>query len=217
MKNDSYPFLPGSGAVSILIRHAERHPITDMSQALDARLTENGKHQAYSLGRGLISFSPLDLYYSPVPRCLETAQSLQQGIISASKDAELIGPLHELGGPYIIGNWMDIVTHVKNHGQSLFIRKWFDNELPADMIMPLPMAAELHLRLIGEQLTKGRSVINITHDWNIMVIREYYFNMRHEEIGEPDFLDGFIACMENKSILLTYHGHSIKIPMPGIV
>ncbi len=216
MKNDMYPFNSGSETVSIIIRHAERHPITDMSQALDARLTENGKHQAYALGRSLISYSPLDLYYSPVPRCLETAQSLHKGVVSASKDAVLMGPLHELGGPYIIGNWMDVVTHVKKHGQSLFIRKWFNNELPADMIMPLPLAAELHLRLIGEQLKQGKSVINITHDWNIMVMREYYFNMRHEEIGEPDFLDGFLAYKENNSILLTYHGHSKKIPVPGI-
>jgi hypothetical protein len=185
-----------------------------MSQALDARLTEKGKTDAYTLGHNLLSFTPFDLYHSPVPRCHETAYYLHKGIVSASKDAALIGPLHELGGPYIIGNWMDVVTLIKEYGHSLFIRKWFNNELPADLIMPLPIAAELHLRLIRKQLNGGRSVINITHDWNIMVLREYYFNIRHEDIGEPGFLDGFCANRENDSIILRYKGHSIKIPIP---
>lgn len=185
-----------------------------MSHALEVRLTEKGKTDAYTLGRNLTPFSPIDLFHSPVPRCLETAQSLHQGIVGASKDAVLIGPLHELGGPYIIGNWMDVAGLVKVHGQLLFLRKWFNNELPKDLIMPLPDAAELHLRLIHNQLNTGRSVINITHDWNIMALREYYFNLRHEDIGEPGFLDGLCAHRENESLILTYHEHSVRIPMP---
>ncbi len=214
MDHHLFPGRPVQDTVSIILRHAERDPITDMAHALEVRLTDSGKFAAYSLGTHLAGYGPVNLFHSPVMRCLETARSLLEGIKSAEEDALLIGPLNELGGPYITGDWRELVKCVKEHGQPLFIRKWFDNELPSDLIMPLSLAAELHLRLIYTQLCSERSAINITHDWNIMVLREHYFNLRHEDLGEPGYLDGFCAYLEAGKIVLTYHEHSAAISPP---
>ena len=36
---------------------------------------------------------------------------------------------------------------------------------------------------------------------------QYFFNLRHEDIGYPDFLDGMTAYMENGKVCLVYHEH----------
>lgn len=197
-----------SGQVAIIIRHAERDPIDFMTRALEARLTIGGKSDAFLLGQSLARYNPINIYHSPVPRCMETAECIFEGIISCNESANLAGYLLELGGPYITSNWDVVVSSIEQNGQSMFIRKWFDDELPPDLIMPLPEAANVQLNILASQLRSGNSSsINITHDWNIMILREYYFNLRHEDIGDPDYLDGMFAYLRDDRLHLRYHEH----------
>lgn len=204
-----------SGQIALLIRHAERHPIEAMSNALQPLLTAKGKSDAYRLGGTLAHYSPVTIYHSPVPRCVETAERLRDGIVGARGKALIAGYLLELGGPYITGSWDMIVKSIEELGHSVFFRKWFNNELPATVVMPLREAAEIQLNILVRQLRSGDgSTINVTHDWNIMMIREYYFRLRHEDIGDPDYLDGICAYIQDGMLHLRYHAHDQIISLP---
>ncbi|MBP7734837.1 MAG: histidine phosphatase family protein [Spirochaetes bacterium] len=203
------------GAIAIMVRHAERHPINKMANALDLLLTSKGKEDAYNLGQSLARYSPIAIYHSPVPRCKETADCIREGISNAKQVATLEGFIFDLGGPYITGIWESVVRAIEEIGQTKFIRKWFDNELPADLIMSLPEAARIQLSILVNQLNSQRhSTVNVTHDWNIMIMREYYFNLRHEDIGDPGYLDGLYAFYENDRLFLGYHNHVMEINPP---
>ena len=197
-----------SGKVAVIIRHAERDPIDVMTRALEARLTPAGKSDAFQLGQSLARYNPINIYHSPVPRCIQTAECIFEGIRSCNEPATIVGYLLELGGPYITSTWDAVVNSIEQFGHSMFIRKWFDNELPSNLIMPLPEAAQIQLNILANQLRSGiSSSINITHDWNIMILREYYFNLRHEDIGDPDYLDGVFAYLHQDRLHLRYHEH----------
>lgn len=205
----------GHGSVAILIRHAERYPIDVMSNALQPLLTDKGKSDARSLGERLSRYSPVTLYHSPVQRCVETAECIREGIERSNKMARIGGYLLELGGPYLTGSWDMVVNCIEELGHTMFIRKWFNNELPDAILMPLAQAAELQLNILVDQLRSGAgSTINVTHDWNIMMVREYYFNLRHEEIGDPDYLDGVWAHITDGALHLRYHEHEKIMPLP---
>lgn len=202
------------GPISFMVRHAERHPIGKMINALEVELTDHGKIEAYTLGQTLARFCPIEIFHSPVPRCKQTAEGIYNGIQSIDTRANVSGYLLELGGPYITGDWNSIAAAIEQLGDNKFLRKWFDNELPSSLIMPLPKAAHIQINILVTQLKSSTlSSVNITHDWNIMILREHYFNLRHEDIGDPDFLDGIYATLSDGKISLRYHEHEIKIPL----
>ncbi len=203
--------------IAIMIRHAERYPINNMANALELLLTTKGKEDALILGQSLSRYSPLTIYHSPVPRCKETADSIRDGIIRANQQATIEGFLFDLGGPYITGDWYAVVKAIEEIGHTLFIRKWFNDELPTNLIMPLPEAARIQLTILVNQLrSKTCSTINVTHDWNIMIMREYFLHLRHEDIGDPDYLDGVFAFYENSRLHLGYHDHVTVLDLPQI-
>jgi phosphohistidine phosphatase SixA len=198
--SDEFPY-----KVAIILRHAERHPIVNYINALDPCLTEKGMADAYHFGRFFKEFDPIKLYHSPVLRCKQTADSIFSGLLSINRKATLVGHLSELGGPYITSPWEGITANLEHIGHAAFIRKWFNYEFPSEYIMPLDLAAKSQLRILINQLNSDdSSTINITHDWNIMLLREYYFNLRHEDIGEPEYLDGLCAYILDDSLHLIY-------------
>jgi len=215
MNTTSINLPDNSGSFAIMLRHAERFPIHNMADALNLPLTSKGKNDAYLLGQNLARYSPFTIYHSPVPRCRETADSIREGILSVNQQATLEGLVLDLGGPYITGNWEAIVSSIEQMGHAGFVRKWFDNELPSNLIMSLPKAAHIQLMILVNQLRSHKtSTINVTHDWNIMIMREYYFKFRHEEIGDPDYLDGVYAFFNNGKLHIGYHEHVRTITLP---
>jgi len=190
--------------IALIIRHAERFEFDRMSNALEALLTESGKREAFLLGARISPFSPFKINYSPVKRCQETAENIQLGLLSKNSLSQIEGSIFNLGGPYIKGDWHAIADMVENIGQSVFIRKWFNNEISDSLIAPIESSAHTQMKILVDQLLySDYSVINITHDWNIMILREYFLNLKHEEIGQPGFLDGLCAYIHEDSIILS--------------
>jgi broad specificity phosphatase PhoE len=197
---------------SLLIRHGERDHIVETSRALEALLTENGKREAISLGEQLAPYGTIVVHHSPVPRCKQTAEKIAEGIIRRGGSVEVAGHLVELGGPYITGNWADIVAEIDKRNFDGFVRAWFDGELPESLIAPLEVSAKLQLSILREQLVKtNASFVNVSHDWNVMCIREYYFGIRHEEAGMPAYLDGIAAIWEGNGIKLLCSGRELSL------
>jgi len=201
--------LPSTERVILLIRHAERDPIDDMKDALQIRLTEKGHTDSENLGRSLAPLGPFSVYHSPVPRCMETAFMIIKGL---SSESSLKGQLLELGGPYVKGDWMELVRRTRSEGPSNFIRQWFDTSQHNDIMVPLEEAALFSISFLKEQLNNNKtSVINVSHDWNLMILREYFFNLRHEDEGMPDFLDGIALFSKGEDLHLKYHDKIITL------
>jgi len=201
--------IPEKTKFAMIIRHAEREPIKRMVNALDAPLTEKGKQDSFNLGQRLSGLSPIKLFHSPAPRCRETAEKVREGINNKSGNAENCGESWDLGAPYITGDWQIIAEKVEKIGYSKFIRLWFDNNYDDGFLMPLDRAAHIQLMIMINQLKNETvSTINITHDWNIMLLREYFFGLRHEDMDIPDFLDGVISFIKGNEIHLLYDNES---------
>lgn len=200
--------------VAILVRHAERYPIKEMRHALIAPLTDRGRNDAASFGLQLSHIGRIDIYHSPVPRCKETAEWIRNGLINGRAEATIVGHLEGLGGPYAVGPWEDLASMVDRMGHSRFVRAWFNGDIPDTLIMPLPQAARHQLNILIDQLRHGdRSTINVTHDWNIMAMREYYFNLKHEDIGDPGYLDGLWATLKDDAVRLSCCGFERLLPL----
>ncbi|PKL38960.1 MAG: hypothetical protein CVV44_08815 [Spirochaetae bacterium HGW-Spirochaetae-1] len=207
--------IPEQKPASIIIRHAERFSIDNMVNALDIRLTEKGHNDSRLLGKELSKLGPATIHHSPVPRCQETALGIQDGILEAGGTVQFGGFLMEMGGPYVLGDWMELVEETRKHGSDPFVRKWFNGELMEGLMMPVKEAAFLTINVLVKQLREDKgSFINISHDWNIMILREFFFDIKHEEAGLPDYLDGMAAYIDNGRLRLLYHDREKDITLP---
>ncbi len=210
--------LPGHRPLAIILRHAERPPVVNLLRHRDALLTVRGKRDSFLLGQKLTGVCPVRVYHSLVVRCQQTARAISGGLQDQSGSCESVEPLAELAdyGSIATGDWREIVEIVKRYSP-FFLRKWFDGKVPSDRFMPLRKAAYFTLSILVRQLTEMRtSTINITHDWNIMPMREYFFSLRHEEIGKLDFLDGIAAYITEDKVCVVYHEHNKEIDLSSI-
>jgi broad specificity phosphatase PhoE len=209
------PKTDSSSPCLILIRHAERFDLESSEDSSLVLLTEKGRRDAYSLGGELELLQPVDIYHSPVSRCRETAEEIHRAMKDQGRRTFLKGPALELGGFFLKGKRETLKTELMSRGNEGFTRMWFDGKLGDDLLLGMENAAGEILDYIIRRLhdTEGSSV-NITHDWNIMIVREYFFGLRHEDIDIPAFLDGFSARVTGSSIHLRYHEHERFIPLP---
>jgi len=87
--------LPSNARATILIRHSERNKIPRGEFGTHYMLTENGVRMAEEFGTKLSEYGIVKIYTSPIPRCVQTAELLKQGI---GKPLEIIQD-HHLGDP----------------------------------------------------------------------------------------------------------------------
>ena len=98
------PQLLVSGPVVLLIRHAERGPITDPTMGHDVPLTDRGREAAEATGRAVGAAAQglgrVVVAHSPVPRCEETARRIARGAETSGANTSALGARGHLGGPY---------------------------------------------------------------------------------------------------------------------
>jgi hypothetical protein len=180
--------LPGSGA--IVIRHAQRHEICGAEGYWTCGLTDIGIEQARRFGQSLAGkFGSYRIFHSPVKRCEQTALA-----VSEELGVERVHPEKALGVSYIRVSVEEGFAEADRHGNN-FIRSWFDGQVPSRVFMPLPEAKEMQVAYLRTKLAEappGTLDIHVTHDWNINVLREGIFGLRHEDVGWPEFLSGLV-------------------------
>lgn len=210
--------IPCGKKFTLVLRHAERDPIEQMERAFDALLTENGKKTAVKLGEKISSLNPFTFYHSPVERCKQTAEAMINGIAANNGKADLGGMDLMLGAPYLIGDWRLIAEMVTKQGQEKFIRTWFNGEVPENLVLSLEESAKKQLRGLIKQLQSSKTnCVNITHDWNIVLLKEYFFGLQHEQDGMPEYLDGMYAYIENEIVNLFYKNKQTLISIKNIL
>ncbi len=180
---------------AIVIRHAERYDLCTAEDYWTCGLTGNGMAQAKDFGRGLAhSFDSYRIFYSPVERCQQTAETIGSSLEAAGKKLQNCGPERQLSVlSYMHVDEVQGFQEADRFGSG-FIRAWFDGEVNPAIYKTLQEAKDDHLAYLKEKFESAEESnhldIHVTHDWNINVLREGIFGIRHENGNWPDFLAG---------------------------
>lgn len=205
---DSLAALVPGNAAGAVVRHADREPILDFARSEEARLTPIGRAAAHSLGQRLPAGRRLRLIHSPVHRCAETAEQLAAGYQSWGGEAIVEGEDRRLLGPYVLDG-RELGRLVEQQGMEPFIRCWFDGGVSPSVLQPLADAAAELLAAVAEHLERAAPDelwFLVTHDWNLLLLREHYLGVRHEDAGWPDYLDGCGLWRRDGQLSLGWRG-----------
>lgn len=199
--------IPGQSAV--VIRHAERPPILANNGHLMTGLTDKGLDDAFNFGSELSKFADnFRLFYSPPKRCCQTAEKIHEAFLKAGKKSALCGPEDQIGVSYMLVDIDSAFAESMAHGKD-FIRTWFDGRLRPGVYKSLDETLEEHLDYLRHSLNSTPGMdIHVTHDWNINVLREGIFGLRHEDVGWPGFLSGLVF---SKTPFVAFVGQASEI------
>jgi broad specificity phosphatase PhoE len=188
--------LPSEAPAAALMRHSVRGPVTDLRTSPDVQLTPEGVVAARRFGQGLPAGRPVRLVHSPIERCAQTARAVAEGFVRAGGSAEVLGPLPVLGAPYV-QDFERLVEASGRYDPWAFVRVWFDGRLPAGIVLPADEAARGQLDVLGAHLAGtpgGGLTLLVSHDWNVMLLRERLLGVRHDDAGWLDYLDGVVLA-----------------------
>lgn len=176
-----------------MLRHAARHAITDPKQPHLAELTEAGHAAAERFGEQLAGYSRVRLFHSPVKRCQQTVEGVARGAQRHGVAVEILGENAALGIDYIRD--VDEAGRLSVLHGPHFVRLWFDGAIAPTVVDPIPALAQRKLVFVRERLAEiaaqpGALDLHVSHDWNIMILREHLCGVRHEETGWLTYLDG---------------------------
>ena len=207
--------------LSILLRHAHRPNIPNgVIEHHGVPLSQKGRKMAYAFGGDLPNHTPIRLFYSPIPRCKETAECIKNGVNSNAGSAVLVGERDFLGTHYEI-DLRKIIDMMERVGSLTFLRKWFNRELNGNIIAdPYKVVSRILTGLVISKKEKNanqRTVdFHITHDLNILAVRELLLDAKLEDVGWPDYLDGIVLTHSANKISLRWRNIKNTIELSSI-
>ena len=106
------------------------------------------------------------------------------------------------------------------HGD-YFVRRWMDGQVPENVIWRTERIAAAKVDYVARKLAEpcrpGRWLdLHVSHDWNVMVLRERLLGVRHEEAGWLTFLDGVGFTLDGRQLLADYHGQRRVHALPEL-
>lgn len=214
---DTLHSLSTHATVAAVLRHAARHPIVDPREPLAAELTPVGRQDAEAFGAKITGFDRLRLFHSPVKRCQQTAECVAAGAARNGLAVEIAGAQPELGVAYIL-NQIETGRLSGIHGEH-FVRLWFTNQVPAELIERAPVIVRRKVTYVAARLrdastaTGRRLDLHISHDWNVIVLREILLGVRHEEAGWARFLDGVAFTPDVEKLRAFYRERAAAVQM----
>ena len=197
--------------VAAMLRHAARHPIADPQRPELAELTDEGRVHAEEFGAGLGGFARVRIFHSPVLRCRQTAECIAQGGGRAGTRVEISGAHPELGIDFIRD--LKEAARLSEIHHNHFVRLWFQGAVPAGVVDPIPELAARKLAFVRARLGEisgeaGTLDLHVSHDWNILALREHFVGVRHEEAGWLTFLDGLAFRPSEGGLRTVYRGQA---------
>lgn len=178
---------------ALLVRHAERGPVTDLARHHEVLLTPAGIEAATASGAQLLACAahgrPV-FAHSPVERCGQTARGLHAG----AGVGDVVGVVDDLGSSYLRDPAR--VAQAYLEGGRDFVRAWFDGRVDDRIIAPCDAVARLQIDAMTSLLQQHDIVVAVSHDWNIAALREHALGARFEDVGWPEFLDGVVVTAD---------------------
>jgi hypothetical protein len=210
--------LSADAPAAAIMRHAARYEIADSAHPTLAEITPEGAAAAEEMGRRLSGFERVRLFHSPVKRCRQTADCLARGIRDVGiMVVDHVGSEKTLGVDYILdlreaGRLSDLL------GEH-FVRLWMKKQISEAVVRAAKPIVEEKLAYLTSKLAEpslnGRRLdLHVTHDWNILILRELLLDLRHEEMGWLAFLDGLAFAMHAGQLEVVYLDHRRRQPLP---
>jgi len=205
----------GDPGALLVLRHSIREPIRspDLSDAMAAPLTDEGRSLAALLAGSLPVARPVVLRHSPVPRCEETARILARGLAARGARVELAGPLEALGAVYV-RDPDRVVERFAVLGQRGFARAWGAGELAGTAIDP-PRVAGAHLlcELLALRGAEGSLDLHITHDLTLIGLLSLVTAIDAEALPWPAYLDGILLLPRGSVLSWCYGAARYETPL----
>lgn len=186
--------VPASRGAVAVMRHSARDDITDIRDAPFVPLNEAGMEAARAFGAALPKGRRLVLRHSPIPRCEQTATQILLGYGGGASE----GPDEGLGIPYVL-DLSGLVALAGQMGQREFATRWFKDDLAPGVVQPSAVAARALATLATERLERadaGDIHLLVSHDWNVLLLRERLMGIALQEVGWLAFLDGVVFDRE---------------------
>lgn len=174
-----------------MIRHGDRNKILshDVEGSLSVGLTEKGFTDAEDFGRSIPFFSTIRIFHSPAVRCRETAQMISRGARSQGLTVELIQEEWNLCAPYVKDD--RCLKEADRLGMDFF-RTWMSGQISSDWVDGAESSAYMVVEPILSRLKEKEDCldVHVSHDWDIMLLREFILGIKHEDAGWLSCLDG---------------------------
>lgn len=209
--------LPTDASAAVILRHAERFPILDSADPTLAELTPDGVAAAEAFGARVHGFDCVRIFHSPIKRCQQTAEWIARGVSSTGCPVGIAGPEDALGVDYII-DLKEAGRLTVQHGNH-FVRLWLSGQVAPTVMRAAEQVAARKLAFLTRRLQEpcphGRRLdVHVSHDWNIIVLRELVCGVRHEEAGWLNFLDGVAFSSVAAGLYAVYREHAVARPLP---
>ena len=209
--------LPTDAPAAAFLRHAERFPIVDVTDPTLAEITPDGAVAAEAFGTLIRGFDYVRIFHSPIKRCRQTAECIARGLDSTGCPVEVAGPGEALGVVYVVDH-KEAGRLTELHGDH-FVRLWFSGQVPSTVIRAPQYVAERKLAFLTQRLhepsAQGRRLdLHVSHDWNIIVLRELICGVRHEDAGWLNFLDGVAFAPTADGLRAVYRDRAVTKPLP---
>lgn len=209
--------LPADRPAAAILRHAERFPILDTADPTLAEITPTGAAAAEVFGSRIRGFDCVRIFHSPVKRCRQTAECIARGLSATGCPVEIAGPEVTLGVDYIL-DLKEAGRLTTLHGDH-FVRLWFSGEIAPPVMRVATHIAADKLAYLAQRLQEpsphGRRLdLHVSHDWNVIVLREHVLRVRHEEAGWLTFLDGIAFSADVAGLHAFYRDQTVMTSLP---
>lgn len=199
---------------AILIRHAERDSIPNLSHGTNVLLTEKGKRDAHSFGEKLRGRTITCAYTSPVQRCGQTARAILAGY--GNPDGAMIST-NLLGAPGAYIEDGDLAgRYFLDLGTTTTVNRYIETgELEG--FKPLKAASIAFLSQISNDLARAdNDLIYVSHDAVIIPLISW---LTGEDFGYRKwlvFMDGAIITKNKETMSIIRNGVKTTIPIKMI-
>lgn len=202
--------LQGRKKAAIIVRHAERYPLVSVVDSMGVGLTEKGFRDALEFGRSIPFFPKARVWYSPALRCNQTAEGIANGMRERGTEVLVFQEDWNLCGPYV--KETECLIQAEKLGDR-FLREWFEGRVDPGIIDPVPQALHMVLDPIVQKLDTAEGIdVHVSHDWDIMMMREALLGVKHEAEGWLSYLDGLALLQSGNGVEACYRERCVPLP-----
>lgn len=176
---------------AIVIRHADRDKMQQWQ--IEQPLNETGRQNAISFGQELRGFSNYAFFSSPVDRCRQTIEYIQQGLSNGQVSENTLSDVLGRPGPFVVDR-NNNEFKINPSCRKVVMAQIAHENLPG--IRRTEEGARIFIDYVTEQarsVPDGTLLVFVTHD---AIIAPVIFELTGEKFDYenwPEFLDGFVV------------------------
>jgi len=199
---DGLKKFPDNSKIILILRHSHRNDSKTFREAQKKRLTPQGHAIAKKFGENLPLSRSIDIFYSIIWRCEETANDILEGFKSVGGTGEVKGDLRSLQ-TIGISDEQFFLNEFSNVPILDIFYRWAVGFYNPNVWTPfIEYCQSTANNILNQAKNSSKNGLNIfvTHDFNILALRFGWFALL--PIKWVKFLGGFAFTMEEDPILL---------------